>query len=405
MDFELTDEQKALQKEWTNFYRDLMKDAPKNWRGHFGCEPESVYGEGFGEAIVEWERRIYKAQNEQGYLNLHWPKEYGGKELGVVEQLILNEIKAYYRVPMGNASGLQLLAPSLMMYGTEEQKKEFLPKILTGETWFSQVWSEPNAGSDLASLTTRAVRDGDDYVVNGQKTWASGAMLANWGHSPFRTDPDATKRHRGLSYFIYPLDTPGITSNPVYSSDHRIRWHEVFFDDARIRAEYRIGEENRGWYVTMATSNSERSGFFFGEIKRAIEELIAYCVQTRKNGRLLIDDSFIRCGLAEFTVEYERVRALCYRSAWEQSKGNDVTKYASASKILQTELQHKITDFVAHRIGGLYSQLRAGSTWALFDGVFESLWESDLGVVINVGTNDIQHNIIASPRCLNLPHE
>jgi len=403
MDFELTDEQKGLQKEWADFYRKLMEDAPKIWRGQHGGDPDSMYGDGFSKATRQWVKRVWLAQNERGYLNLHWPKEYGGKELGPVEQMILTEVKSYYRVPEGNWAGLNLLVPSLFEFGTEEQKREFLPKILSGERWFCQAWSEPNAGSDLAALTTRAVRDGDYYIVNGQKTWVSD-IEGNWAHSPFRTDPDATKRHRGISYFMYPLDTPGITINPVYSCDHCVRFGEMFYEDVRIPAKYMVGEENRGWYVTMATANSERSGVPFGESKRDLEEIVAYCVQTKRNGKRLINDSIISENLAEFAIEIERLRTLCYRSAWEQSKGQDVTKYASSTKILWTELVHKINKFIAHRIGGLYGQIRVGNKWALFDGAFESLWESDLGLVINVGTNDIQHNVIANWG-LKLPKE
>lgn len=406
MDYELTDEQKALYREWDDFYRELMKSAPKNWRGQHSGEPDSIYGVGFSEATTQWVKDIWAAQKERGYLNLHWPKEYGGREIGAVEQAMLSEIKAYHRVPEGNWAGLSLLAPSLLEFGTEEQKREFLPKILSGEKWFCQAWSEPDAGSDLASLTARAVRDGDYYVVNGQKTWVSDVNRANWGHSPFRTDPDTTKRHRGLSYFMYPLDTPGITVRPVYSSVYCMHWGEIFFEDVRIPASYRVGEENRGWYVTMATANSERSsaGASFGESRRDLEELVVYCVQTKRDGRRLIDDPYIREGLAELALDIEKIRSICYRGAWEQSKGEDVTKYAAASKIMWTELIHKMSDFVSERIGGLYGQMRVGSQWAILDGLYESLWEIDLGLVINVGTNDIQHNVIANWG-LKLPKE
>lgn len=409
MDFELTDEQKALQKEWGDFYRGIMKDAPKGYlercRGMHSIDTEYTYGAEWFDTHWEWMKSISTAENERGYLNLNWPKEYGGREMGPVEQIMLAEIKSYHRVPMGNVFGIGLLAPSLLEYGTEEQKREFLPKVLSGERWFCQAWSEPNAGSDLASLTTRAVRDGDDYIVNGQKTWQSMAKVANWAHAPLRTDPDVTKRHRGISYFMFPLDTPGITLNPVYGCNHNVGWHEIYFDDARIPAKYRVGEENRGWYVTMATANSERSGAYFGESKRDIEDLIAYCVQTKRGSQRLIDDPFIRDGLAELTIGIEKIRAICYRSAWEQSKGEDVTKYASASKILSTEWNHKLSGFIAHRIGGLYGQMRTGSKWAPFDGVYESLWEIDLGQTTSVASNDIQHNVIASKWGLNLPRD
>jgi len=404
MDFELSDEQKAKQKEWDDFYREVTKDAPKTWRGLFGNDTDSTYGNGFEEAMMEWAKGVSKAQNDRGYLNIAWPKEYGGQGMSPIDQMIMNEVISYHRPPSGNWAGLSLLAPSLMMFATDEQKREYLPKILTGEMDFIQAWSEPNAGSDLASLTTRAVRDGDDYVVNGQKTWISGTQGPNWGHSPFRTDPDASKRHRGLSYFVYPLDTPGITIRPLYDLANRFMWGEVFYEDVRIPAKYMIGEENRGWYVTMATANSERSGASFGMYRRVIEELLDYCIKTERNGKRLIDDPFVRDGLVSLFITNAGIRALCYRSAWEQSKGEDVTKYASAVKITSTECLHSMSGFVAHQIGGLYGQFRVGSQWALFDGVYESLWENDLGQPINVGHNDIQHNVIANWG-LHLPKE
>lgn len=405
MDFRLTDEQKTLRKEWDDFYRELMKDAPRIWRGGHGTDIAHLYGDEFEQTSAEWRRRIYEAQYKQGYLNLHWPKEYGGKGIGPMEQAILAEIRNYYRAPSQNWAGLRLLAPSLLMFGTEEQKKEFLPKILSGEMVFCQAWSEPNAGSDLAALTTRAVRDGDDYIVNGQKTWQSGARAANWGHAPFRTDPDLTKRHRGLSYFIFPMDSPGITIRDIRGSNGNRALSEIFFEDVRIPAKYRIGEENRGWHVTMATANFERLGSPFGELIRDIEELVAYCVETKRNGQRLIDDPIIREGLADFLVEAERLRSISLRSAWKQSKGEEVAAYASAAKIIWTELNHKMVNFIAHRIGGLHSMMRPGSDWALFDGFFENFGEGiTLGKIINEGTNDIQRNVIAI-RGLNLPRE
>jgi alkylation response protein AidB-like acyl-CoA dehydrogenase len=404
MEFELSEEQKAQRKVWDDFYREMAKDAPKNWRGIFGNDTDSTYGNGYEDSIAEWAKKVTDAEYERGYLNISWPREYGGQEMNPIDQMIMNEVKTYYHPVSGNWAGISLLAPSIMMFSTEEQKKEFLPKILTGEMMFVQAWSEPNAGSDLASLTTRAVRDGDYYIVNGQKTWISGTQRADWGHSPFRTDPDASKRHRGLSYFIYPLDTPGITVRPVNDLANRYMWGEIFYEDVRIPAEYMIGEENRGWYVTMATANSERSGASFGAHQRTIEELLDFCIKTERDGRRLIDDPFVRDGLVDLFIDNAGIRALCYRSAWEQSKGEDVTKYASAVKIRSTEWLHRMSAFVCHQVGGLYGQMRVGSKWTLFDGVYESLWENDLGQPINVGHNDIQHNVIANWG-LHLPRE
>jgi len=403
MDFELSDQQRELEREWTEYYSNLMKDAPKYFWS--ASHSDAYFGEGWEtDELWDWEKRIWKDQNDRGYLNMHWPKEYGGRELGPLEQLIHSQIKSWYRVPSGNWAGLGLLAPSLIHFGTEEQKREVLPKILSGEMWFCQGWSEPNAGSDLASLTTRAVRDGDYYVVNGQKTWITDAHVANWSHSPIRTDPDASKRHKGISYFIYPLDTPGITVRQIYSSSHRKWLYEIFFEDARIPVKYRIGEENRGWYVTMATANSERSGASFGELKRTLTDITRYCVNTERNGHRLIEDPFIREGLADFAIEIEGMRAISYRCVWDQSQSKNVTGIASANKISNSELVHKLSRFVCQSIGDLQGGMQPNSPWAIFDGVWEAHWEADIGKITNMGTNDIQRNVIAK-RALELPGE
>jgi hypothetical protein len=195
---------------------------------------------------------------------------------------------------------------------------------------------------------------------------------------------------------MFPLDAPGITINGARASNDRLLWGEILFDDVKIPAKYMIGKENEGWHVTMTTADSERSVTQFGGRKRDIEEVVVYCIETKRNGRRLIDEPSVREGLAELYIECERLRSVSYRLAWEKSKGRDASKYASANKIIRTELIPKLADFIAHKVGGLYGQMRLGSRWALFDGIYENLWEIGLGIPINVGTNDIQRNIIAT---------
>jgi len=409
LDFQLSEEQKRLKKEWEEFFSEWAKKAPKAWHGTHGSDTTHIYGDDIDKEMHPYAVALYKAQLERGYITEHWPKEYGGKEVGSVEQVILGEIKNYYRIPQHNGMGLNLLAPTLMAFGTPEQKKEYIPKIVSGEIQAAQVWSEPNAGSDLAALTTRAVRQGDYYVVNGQKTWISGiggcADAGNWGHSPMRTDPDSSKRHRGLTYFMYPLDLPGITVRDLYASNGNRGWGEVFFEDVKIPIKYRIGEENKGWYVTMATANFERSGGPFGELIRDVEELVDYCLKTERGGKKLIENPQIREELASFAVEADKLRAINYRAAWEQRKGTEITAFASANKIIWTELALKINNFVANRLGGLQGMMRRGSKWTLFDGFWEIFGEQvTIGKITNIGTNDIQHNVIAN-RGLQLPRD
>ena len=176
----------------------------------------------------------------------------------MTDQLLFNEIKSYYRAPGVDIQSVGMLAPTLLKSGNEEQKRQHLPPIARGEIFWCQGWSEPNAGSDLASLTTRAVWNGDDYVINGQKTWCSGAHRAHWGFILARTDPEQP-RHRGLSFFLVDLKTPGITIRPIHHMDGSLMFNDIYFDDVRVPVRNMVGEENRGWYVSLMTMNFERS--------------------------------------------------------------------------------------------------------------------------------------------------
>ncbi|MFN0095045.1 MAG: acyl-CoA dehydrogenase family protein, partial [Dehalococcoidia bacterium] len=209
----------------------------------------------FRDFYREWTKKL----NEQGWGAPHWPKEYGGGGLSIREQFILSEEFAWRRAPRGGGIGHGWAGPTIMVYGTPEQKERYLPRILSGEDMWCQLFSEPGAGSDLASLQTRAIRDGDDYVLNGQKIWTSGAHMAHMGILIARTDPDAPK-HRGISYFLVDMKTPGITVRPLVNMLSSHEFNEVYFEDARIPRTALLGEENRGWYTATTTLDFERSG-------------------------------------------------------------------------------------------------------------------------------------------------
>src|SRR3972149_9992839 len=238
MDFSLTLEQARFRDEVRSW---LRSNVPGDWESRplFGPEtPEALYG-----FLRDWQRRLFGA----GFVGPTWQMEYGGRDRSYMEELIFNEEVALAKAPpILNLLGIYLAGPTIIAYGTEAQKQRLLPKILSGEEIWCQGYSEPNAGSDLASLQTRAVRDGDDYVVNGSKIWSSSAHKANWCFFLARTDPEAPK-HKGISYLICPMDLPGISVNPLVNMADEHNFNEIVFDNVRVPTKYLVGEENRGW--------------------------------------------------------------------------------------------------------------------------------------------------------------
>ena len=395
LDFRLTPEQQALKKEFENFFRDEMKKAPP-------LGAENIYDN--NEA---WDFHCYMARRlgEKGWLSRPWPREYGGQAAPIIEQLLFNEVKAYYRAPGIDYQGLGMLAPTLLASGNEGQKQQHLPPIARGEIMWCQGWSEPNAGSDLASLKTKAVRDGDYYVVNGQKAWTSGAHRAQWCFMLARTDPERL-RHRGLSFFLVDMKTPGIKLRPVKAMNGTYMFNEMFFDDVKVPKENMVGEENRGWYVSLMTMNFERSSIgFMAEAKRNLEELIEFCKETKRKGRPLSEDPTARSTLAQLVTEVEVGLALSYKVAWLQGKGEAFVIPAAiagcAGKVYGSELGQRLA-YAGSRILGLYGQVKAGSKWSPLMGRFESSYQECVSLNMGGGTSEIMRNVIAM-RGLEMP--
>src|SRR5690606_26527662 len=252
--------------------------------------------------IVATAKSWSDALASKGWIAPHWPKEYGGASLSPMEQFIYNMEMAKSGAPRVGGSGVGMLGPTLIVHGTDEQKEQHLSGILSGEVVWAQGYSEPGAGSDLASLQTRAIRDGDEYVVNGQKIWTSGAHQADWLFMLARTDPDAPK-HRGISFLLTPKDAPGISVRPLINMAWSHGFNETFFEDVRIPAANRVGEENRGWYVGMTLLDYERSNITGAvSARKDIDELIGYAngegqsrsrMKTFNNLRLDVADRFI----------------------------------------------------------------------------------------------------------------
>jgi len=388
MDFEFTPEQQALRKEFEEYAKELMKDAPPGW----GTSLEFMYSdEGW-----DFTRQTHRKLAQKGWLVRPWPKEYGGVNSPIIEQLVYHEVMGYHRVPDGDIFGVGMIGPTLLAIGSEEQKQEHLPPIARADIYWCQGWSEPNSGSDLASLVTRAVRAGDEYIVNGQKTWTSNAHHADWSFMLARTNPEE-KRSRGLTYLLVDMKTPGITVRPLLSMEGSHLFNEVYFDDVHVPVKNRVGEENDGWRVTRATMNFERSGV--GSIagaRRSLDDLIEACRATKRNGESLAEDPFVRHRLAQLAIEIEAGHALAYRIAWAQQKGEFIAAahLASGAKVFGTELSQRIAN-TACQMFGMYSQVARGRL-SVMDGRWQSNYQTSPGNNILAGSSEVQRNIIAT---------
>ncbi|MCH8345520.1 MAG: acyl-CoA dehydrogenase family protein, partial [Chloroflexi bacterium] len=308
---------------------------------------------------------------------------------------------SYFRAPTQLGVGPDRVGPTIILYGTDEQKRQLLPAIASGDAVWCQGFSEPAAGSDLASLQTSAVADGDSFVINGQKIWTSLAHHADWCILLARTDPEAPK-HKGISYFLLDMRTPGVEVRPLTDMLGRDTFNEVFFDNVRIPRDYLVGELNRGWYVAAATLDFERSG-----INRVVmgirmyEELVAYAAESRSDGGRLLDDTRVRQKLAELAIEFQAGRMLAYRVASMQARGQIPNAEASMSKLYGSELQQRLAGAGMEMLG-LGGQIEPGSRWAPLKGRIEQFYLFAAGLTIAAGTSEIMRGIIAG-RGLGLP--
>ncbi len=339
----------------------------------------------------------HAALAERGWVAPHWPKEYGGGGLSPMEQFVLNQELARAGAPAVGGSGLAMLGPTIILHGTEEQRRKYLPPILDGEVTWAQGYSEPGAGSDLASLQTRAARDGDDFVINGQKIWTSGAHAADAIFALVRTDPQAPK-HRGISFLLIDdIHTPGITVRPLVDMGGRHYFNEVFFEDVRVPAANIVGELNRGWYVAMTLLDFERSniGGAVGA-KRTLQRLLEVIHSDPSlSGR--VDASPVRHEIAERFIEAEVMYQFSLRIISMQNRGQLPNDEASMAKLYNSELSQRLAQTAMQVLG-----LRAN----LFDdGAAASFGHAYLGMVpatIRGGTSEVQRNVIAT-RGLGLP--
>jgi alkylation response protein AidB-like acyl-CoA dehydrogenase len=322
-----------------------------------------------------------------------WPLEYGGRGADYIQWLIFEE--EYYRAGApGRVSqnGVFLLGPTIMEVGTAAQKARYLPKIATGEEIWAQAWSEPNAGSDMASIRAKATRDGDDWIVSGQKTWSSRAVWADWCFGIFRTDPEP-ERHRGLSFILIPLTAPGITVRPIAQLDGDTGFAEIFFDDVRVPLANTLGEIGKGWSVAMATAGFER-GVSLRSPARFTETANRLMALWRE--RADPSDDTMRDAVTNAWMEAEGYRLHTYRTVTHLLEGGTVGSEASLNKIFWSEMDVRMHELALSLLGPDAEQpTGAGERW--IDGFLFSL-----SGTIYAGTNEIQRNIIAD-RVLNLP--
>ncbi len=391
IEFRFRDEDESFRQEVRAFLADaLPEDWRSRWTGLLGHPPKEFYG-------LEMEVRGKLAR--KGWLALPWPVEYGGGGADVLRQAVFTEEVEHLRAPGRDMVGITQVGPLLMAHGSAEQRVEHLGRIARGEVIWAQGFSEPEAGSDLASLQTRAVRDGDDFVINGQKVWTSGAHRADWLHVLTRTDPDAPK-HKGISYFLVKADTPGIDVRPLHDMAGGHMFNEVFFKDVRVPASNMLGEENLGWYVATTTLNHERSNVAYSALLRGLlDEALAHLRTLGPAGPLM--DPLVRHKLADLTVGVQVSRMLAYRVAWLQHSGQHPSYEASVSKLYSAELHRRVPAMLMEIIG-LYGQLETNARLAPMAGGVQYTYRQAVAATIGGGTVEIQRNLIAT-RGLGLP--
>lgn len=390
MDFRLSEEQEKFRQE----IRDFLEEEIRQGLWQPSCDAW----------IMGYDPAFTKRVAQRGWIGLTWPKEHGGQGHSFVDRLILTEEMLRYGAPAAcHWFADRQIGGAVLHYGTEEQKREILPKILRGEAYVGLGMSEPEAGSDLASLKTRAVADGDYFIIDGQKVWTSGGSHMNWIYLLARTDPTVPK-HRGLSEFIFETNLPGITARPIVDITGGVHFNEVFFDGVRVHKKYLIGEKNGGWKQVLNQLDYERSG-----MERLIanyplfEAIIQYTKETKQNGKPLAEDPLIRSKLSQLKIELEVGRLHMYRVALVMDEGRAPNWESAMAKAYGTAFEQRLAS-TAIEILGLYGQLSPESKRVPLRGMAYHSYLSSKGYSLQGGTSEILKNILALRR-LELPSQ
>jgi alkylation response protein AidB-like acyl-CoA dehydrogenase len=347
--------------------------------------------------LKAWQRRLYEAR----WVAVHWPAPYGGRDGSILEHLIVTEeLLRAEAPPLINAPSISIFGPTLLTFGTAEQKARYLPKLLSADEVWCLGFSEPNAGSDLASLRTRAERDGDDWVINGQKVWTTYANQADYGLFLVRTDPSAPK-HKGISCLMVPLRSPGLEVRPLREITGDTDFNEVFLDNVRVPAGNLVGEVNKGWEVILTALGHERGTLLLVDrvrMRRHIEGLLRLA-QRIPNGAAR-SNRVVRQQIAAFYTEVEIMKLHCFKVMSDLEQGRPPTD-VSVLKLFGSELAQRLHDF-ALSLQGTYAQLRKGAPRVIDDGQWQHGWLMSRALTIASGTSEVQRNTIAQ-RLLGLP--
>ena len=393
MDFKFSPEDEAFRQECRSW---LEHNIPHDWR-----DDEELHDPDTREEFERrraWHRQLY----DDGWMCIHWPQEYGGRGASLIQQVIYNqELDRAKAPPTVNFQGIARVGPTLMQWGTPEQKQRYIPKIPPAEEIWCQGLSEPDHGSDLAAVETRAVDRGDHFLVNGSKVWTSNAHRADFTTLLCRTDPDAPK-HKGLSYLLVDMKSPGITVRPLVQMTGESGFNQVFFDDVQVPLANLVGEKNRGWMVAMTNMMFERT-IHGGRTDMMVEvrQLAELAKKVDRGGRPAWQDSYVRQRLAGFACEAAALKYTSFRQLTSQLKGLPPGPEGSMMKLGTSGLNLRMQDFAMELLGP-YSQLEYQASGAIDRGKWSHRMLAARRGTIAAGTNEIQHNIIGE-RVLGLP--
>jgi alkylation response protein AidB-like acyl-CoA dehydrogenase len=392
MDFRFSDEDEKFRGEFRAW---LEASLPRDHRkAAFTIE---FFANEEGE---EWTKRLtwHKTMHAAGWIAVHYPKQYGGRGASITQQYIYDEELNRAGAPqLVNGQGIGLVGPTLMHWGTDEQRQRYLPKMLAAEEIWCQGYSEPGSGSDLASLQTRAVEDGDDFVVNGQKVWTSDAHHADMCFLLVRTDPAAPK-HKGISYLLVDMHSPGVTVRPLVQMTGDRGFNEMFFEDVRVPKKNLVAEKNNGWLVALTSLMYERRA---RDMTPIVHELAGLARLVAHNGTTAWEDSHVRQRIAEFACEAWAIRYVGLRQLTRQLKGLPPGPESSIQKLAYSELNLRMQKFAMELLGA-YGQMTYQAPLAIDEGKWSYRMLAARGMIIGAGTSEIQRNVIGE-RVLGLP--
>lgn len=393
MDFKLTQEE----QEFAAGVRAFLDEEARHPDAHDFMDPDR---DAHSQLANSTERRDFcKRMAARGYLGMSWSKDYGGQEIPGIFEYLLNEELALRGAPL-IGKGVGCIGKTIIRHGSEEMKSRFLPLILDAEVEFALGYSEPGSGSDLASLKLKAERDGDGWVLNGQKIWTTSAHFADWYWVAARTDPDAPK-HKGISVFLIPMNQPGLTVRSIETMGHH-HTNEVFFDNVKVRPEDVVGELNKGWTYVCEALDFERFTFYtINPLLQKFERALDILRARQRNGASLASDPGVQRAVGRLGAEVETAKMLQRRVVDSASRGQVPAIEAAMYKVFSTKLGQQITDFVLDHLGptGL---LRRGAEGAVDNGAWEHFYQTTPLDTIGGGTSEVQKNIVAR-RWLGLP--